>query len=59
MLFQHFFLPAGDKDEFLNPGFARFGEFMEFYGEFMGDRATYPYLEDFYPQIVSWVAGLK
>lgn len=40
-------------------GFARFGEFMEFYKKYILHSSAYPKLKDFYPEILSWVAALK
>ncbi len=36
-------------------GFARFGEFMEFYKGYIHNRKKYPMLIDFYPEIINWL----
>jgi hypothetical protein len=40
-------------------GFARFGDFMNFYKGYINARGTYPKLDAFYPEIINWIADLK
>lgn len=41
-------------------GFIRFNEFMEFYrNNYVNNRAKYPMLKDFYPEIIDWMNKLK
>jgi hypothetical protein len=40
-------------------GFARFGDFMNFYKGYINSRGTYPKLDAFYPEIINWIADLK